>query len=96
MSDINKIIKKLFSERWTDNLANADIEAQRSQLHKTLRNQIDGYWSGHTAYHLAVDGGFLIDAKSGADKKLTALGEMFMESMPKPENPKPIIQRWVD
>ena len=58
MGDINKIIRKLFSERWTDNLANADIEAQRSQLHKTLRNQKDGYWSGHTAYHLAVDGGF--------------------------------------
>ena len=81
MSDINKIIKKLFSERWTDNLANADIEAQRNQLCKTLSNQVDGYWSGHTAYHLAVDGGFLIDAKSGTYKKLTALGEMFMESM---------------
>ena len=78
---VNKIIKKLFSERWTDNLANADIEAQRSQLHKTLRNQKDGYWSGHTAYHLAVDGGFLIDSKSGSIKKLTALGEMFMESI---------------
>ena len=78
MSDINKIIKKLFSERWTDNLAKADIEAQRSQLYKTLSNQVDGYWSGHTAYHLATEGGFLIDAKSGVHKKLTTLGEMFM------------------
>lgn len=78
MSDINKIIKKLFSERWTKNLANADIDDQRAQLRKTLRDQTNGYWSGHTAYYLAVDGGFLIDAKSGTDKKLTALGELFM------------------
>ncbi len=80
MSDIDKVIKKLFSERWTDNLASADITAQRAQLHKTLKDQINGYWSGHTAYHLAVDGGFLIDAKKKADKKLTSIGQMFMDS----------------
>ena len=79
MNDINKIIKKLFSERWTDNLANADIEAQRKQLFKTLRDQTCGYWSGHTAYHLATEGGFLIDAKSNSNKKLTALGQMFVD-----------------
>ena len=78
MSDINKIISKLFKERWTENLANASIDEQRGQLFKTLQDQMRGYWSGHTAYHLAVDGGFLIDAKSNANKKLTALGEMFM------------------
>jgi len=78
MSEINQIIKKLFSERWTENLANADIGAQRKQLYKTLTDQINGYWSGHTAYHLAVDGGFLIDAKSGTDKRLTILGQMFI------------------
>lgn len=80
LSDTDKIIKKLFSERWTDNLANAEIEVQRRQLYKTLRDQARGYWSGHTAYHLAVDGGFLIDAKSNTNKKLTALGQMFMDS----------------
>ena len=78
MSDIDKIIKKLFSERWTENLANANIKEQKAQLFKTLRDQTRGYWSGHTAYHLAVEGGFLIDAKSNTNKKLTALGEMFM------------------
>jgi len=81
MSDINKIIQKLFSERWTKNLADAPIEDQREQLFKTLTDQAGGYWSGHTAYHLAVDGGFLIDSDSGSKKKLTTLGEMFMESM---------------
>ena len=79
MSDIDKIIKKLFRERWTENLANADIKDQKAQLFKTLRDQTRGYWSGHTAYHLAVEGGFLIDAKSNTNKKLTALGEMFMD-----------------
>jgi len=79
MSEINTIIKKLFSERWTDNLANADIEPQRKQLFKTLLDQTRGYWSGHTAYHLATEGGFLIDAKSNTYKKLTTLGQMFMD-----------------
>jgi len=79
MSDIDKIIKKLFSERWTDNLANAGIEQQKKQLYKTLSDQTNGYWSGHTAYHLAVDGGFLIDEKSNTNKKLTELGKMFMD-----------------
>ena len=32
MTDIDKIIKKLFSERWTKDLADAPIEQQREQL----------------------------------------------------------------
>ena len=80
-SVIDKIIGKLFSERWTENLALAPIEDQRKQLFKTLRDQTNGYWSGHTAYHLAVDGGFLIDGKSNTNKQLTELGKIFMESM---------------
>jgi hypothetical protein len=80
-SVIDKIIGKLFSERWTENLALAPIEDQRKQLFKTLRDQTNGYWSGHTAYHLAVEGGFLIDGKSNTNKQLTELGKIFMESM---------------
>lgn len=80
MSEINKVIKKLFDERWTDNLAKAGIDEQRKQLHKTLRDQTNGYWSGHTAYHLAVDGGFLVDGKSNTKKKLTEFGKIFMDS----------------
>lgn len=80
---IDKIISKLFAERWTENLAQAPIEEQRKQLFKTLTDQTRGYWSGHTAYHLAVEGGFLIDGKSNTDKKLTELGKIFMESMKK-------------
>ncbi|MCP5007422.1 MAG: hypothetical protein GY941_26320 [Planctomycetes bacterium] len=78
MEEINKIIDQLFKDRWYGYLADADIEEKRAQLYKTLKNQTDGYWSGHTAYHLVVEGGFLIDAKSNTSKKLTALGEFFM------------------
>ena len=87
MSDIDKIIHKLFSTRWSSDLSNSPIEDMRAQLNKNLQNQIDGYWSGHTAYHIMVDGGFLVDSKriyvdgKCKGKKLTVLGQMFMESM---------------
>jgi len=81
MSDINKVIKKLYGDMWSGDLSNSPIEDQREQLHKTLTDQLNGYWSGHTAYHLAVYGGFLIDSKRDSIKVLTSFGEMFMESM---------------
>ena len=82
MGEIDQIIFRLFSDRWVEKNAfvTKDIDSMKKQLHKNLKNQIDGYWSGHTAYHLMVDGGFLIDAKSGAEKKLTAIGQMFMDN----------------
>lgn len=76
----DKVIKKLFADRWTENLANADIVEQRAQVYKTLHNQVDGFWSGHTAYNLVVDAGFLINSKSGSKKRLTLLGEDFMNT----------------
>jgi len=81
MSDTDKIIYKLFSARWTSNLAEAPIEDMRKQLHKNLTDQVNGFWSGSTAYGIMVDGGFLIDGKSSTFKKLTVLGQMFMDSM---------------
>jgi hypothetical protein len=96
MGDIDKIIYKLFSGRWTKDLSEAPIEDMRKQLHKNLQNQIDGYWTGHTAYHICVDGGFLIDSKRkrikdtgmAEGKKLTVLGKVFMDSMNKATNIK--------
>lgn len=89
MSDINKIIHKLYSTRWSGDLSSSTIGDMRKQLKETLNAQIQGYWSGHTAYHIAVDGGFIIDSKRmdtentgmAKPKKLTELGKMFMESM---------------
>lgn len=86
---IDQLIEKLFKERWSGDLANGTLDDMKNQLHKTLSDQMAGYWSGHTAYHIAVDGGFLIDSKrkhlKGSNaregKKLTELGVLFMESM---------------
>lgn len=88
-NQIDQIIEKLFSERWSSDLANAPIQDKREQLYKTLVSQINGYWSGNTAYNIAVDGGFLKDSKWKTDKKtnlcvgkeLTFLGIMFMHEM---------------
>jgi len=81
--NLDVVISELFKSRWTANLANAGIEEQKKQLYKTLKNQVEGYWSGHTAYHLAVDGGFLIDGESNTFKKLTAVGCAFMDEQNK-------------
>lgn len=88
---INEIIKKLFSERWSDDLKNATIDEMRKLLYKKLQDQLKGYWSGHTAYHIMIDGGFLVDSKririEGSQefkgKELTTLGKRFIESMEK-------------
>lgn len=76
---MNHLIRELYSPRWSGDLANSSVVEMRKQLQKTLQNQMDGYWSGHTAYNIAVDGGFLIDGKKCSNKRLTELGRMFME-----------------
>ena len=76
---INSIIEPLFKTRWSGYLSSAPASEMREQLFKTLRDQTMGYWSGHTAYNIAVDGGFLINDKKGANKRLTSLGAMFVE-----------------
>ena len=89
LSDTDRIIKGLFVSRWTGDLNSAPIEKMRKQLHKNLHDQERGFWSGHSAYGIMVDGGFLIDSKrvrlEGYNmcegKKLTVLGEIFMASM---------------
>ncbi len=76
---IDSIIEPLFKARWSGDLSDAPVSEMRDQLFKTLRDQTMGYWSGHTAYNIAVDGGFLINDKKGANKRLTSLGAMFVE-----------------
>lgn len=79
MSEIDKIIDIMFDAKgWG---IPDTIEAKRAQLHKNLTDQVNGWWSGSTAYYIMVNGGFLIDGKPNTFKKLTVLGEMFMESM---------------
>lgn len=81
MNEIDKVIFDIFNERWVGESVLKNIDTMKSQLKKTLQNQMDGYWSGHTAYHLAVDIGFLVDGDSNTKKKLTIMGAQFMNSM---------------
>ncbi len=79
MSETDKIIFKLFTERWCGEGTLKSIDTMKAQLYKSLSDQLGGYWSGHTAYHIMIDGGFLKDAKhvNGKPKHLTELGESF-------------------
>lgn len=79
MNQIDELISDLFKS-WVGP-ENGNLELAKKTLHKKLSDQIAGYWSGHTAYWIMTHGGFLMDAPSGQQKKLTALGEMFMKSM---------------
>ena len=83
MSDIDSVILELYRERWSGNLANGSIDDMKKQLFKRLTDQTNGYWSGHAAYHIARDGGFLIDTKheNGKPKELTSFGKAFMGDM---------------
>ena len=79
MSDIDKIIDRLFNaKQWG---IEDTIEAKREKLNENLTYQVNGWWSGSTAYWIMTYGGFLVDGKSSTKKKLTKLGEMFIEQM---------------
>lgn len=76
---INEIIEDMFNQNWTGEYTLSSIENMRKQLYKNLKDQLNGYWSGSSAYSIMVHGGFLIDSKRGTKKQLTALGEKFIE-----------------
>lgn len=71
-------INSLFKGTRFGPLVDESVEGKRALIIKTLRNQLAGYWSGHTAYQIVVRGGFLHDAKRGEEKRLTALGAAFL------------------
>lgn len=71
-------INRLFAGTNFGEAINNSVIKKREHIAKTLQNQIDGYWSGHTAYNIVVHGGFLVDAKSGEEKKLTTKGQRFL------------------
>ncbi len=74
----DEFINKLFEGTNFGKPINGCVQKKREQIAKTLRDQTAGYWSGHTAYHIAVNGGFLKDAKRSTNKELTAFGAAFM------------------
>ncbi len=75
---IDRIVKDLFTERWCGDSVLHSLANMNAQLYKTLTDQLNGYWSGHTAYYIAVDRGFLVNCDRKTPKKLTSLGEIFM------------------
>jgi hypothetical protein len=76
----DEYIEHLFAGCNFGETINESIEEKRNLIAKTLRNQVDGFWSGHTAYGIVTTGGFLVDAKRGKVKRLTALGVAFLEN----------------
>ena len=83
MNASDKFINSLFKGTNFGETINNNIEAKRKLIAKTLRNQVHGYWSGHTAYSIVVRGGLLKDSKRGSDKELTAFGVDFLQSFDK-------------
>lgn len=81
--NMDDLIKKMFEENWSGDYVKSSLENMKMQLYKNLKNQLEGYWSGRTAYYIMTKGGFLIDSKSGSTKELTELGKMFMEDFQK-------------
>lgn len=78
MKITDEYIEELFDNTDFGAPINESTVKKRELLAKNLRDQVDGYWTGRTLYHLMVRGGFLIDSKSGKPKKLTELGRLFM------------------
>lgn len=74
----DEYINRLFEGTNFGATINESVDSKRKQIVKTLRDQATGYWSGHAAYNIVVDGGFLKDGKKGLAKQLTALGMAFI------------------
>jgi len=74
------LIASMFAINWTGP-ESEDLQLAKATLYKSLKNQTDGFWSGHTAYHIMIDGGFLFDGKSNTNKTLTPLGRQFMRDI---------------
>ncbi len=79
MKITDEYISKLFEGTNFGVATNNSAALQREQLIKYLKDQLNGYWTGHTAYHILVYGGLLIDSKSGSEKQATALGLILLE-----------------
>ena len=74
----DEYVNQLFDGTNFGEVINNCVTEKRKQIHKTLTNLRAGYWSGHTAYHIVLHGGFIKDGKRGQPKELTDLGHAFM------------------
>lgn len=80
MEITDKYIINLFDGCNFGTTINNSVDLQRELIKKSIRNQAEGYWSGHTVYHILVHGGFIVDGKRSTNKKITALGIAILEN----------------
>lgn len=80
--DLDEYIQEAFKEYWVGDEVLKNPEKMKAQLFKNLNDQLGGFWSGHSAYLIMVNYGFLIDAKHKPrkPKNLTVLGRVFVRS----------------
>lgn len=83
---LNKIIERMFNLYWHGEDTLSCIENMRKQLYKNLTDQLNGFWSGQSAYSIMTKGGFLVDSKSGTKKELTELGKRFIKDFEEKES----------
>ncbi|QFT55614.1 hypothetical protein [Microbulbifer sp. THAF38] len=76
----DEYIEELFEGTNFGERVNNSTLLKRHHIAKHLKQQIEGFWSGHTMYHILIYGGFLMDAKTSETKRLTALGRAFLET----------------
>lgn len=72
-------INDLFLNTCFGEVIDNSVNEKRKLISKTLGDLIQGYWSGHTVYHIVLDGGFIYDGKRSTPKKLTLLGRSFLK-----------------
>jgi len=78
---LDEIIENMFNTYWHGEDILSSVENMKKQLYKNLTDQMNGFWSGSSAYKIMVNGGFLIDSKSGTKKELTELGRQFIKEV---------------
>lgn len=71
--NIDKLISYTFHMYWNGSYTLSSIDNMKKQLHKNLTDQLNGYWSGRTAYAIMTKGGFLIDSKRGTKKGINRI-----------------------
>ncbi len=72
------LVNELFDGTNFGDHINSTTQGKRDLLAKTITNCSEGYWSGHTAYHIAINSGLLMDGKKGSKKRITVIGREFL------------------
>ncbi len=75
----DKEIELLFANTDFGNLININVNLQRLEILKNLRDKLDGYWMGETIFSIFIDAGLVIDPIQVKYVTLTMRGRLFLE-----------------